>query len=110
MPLRGSWNVKWSPNFEVLARVIDSMNAMRISEIPGLAIQEDRIILHTIPKRFDQRDVLGRPLIAVAVVDIAIKAVVHRLLIHRWGNDIPARTPSTEMIEGRKHPGEIVRF
>ena len=82
MPLRWSWDVKWSSNFEVLARVIDSMNAMRISEVPGLAVQEDRIILHTIPKRFDQVDVLGCPLIAVAVVDIATKAEVHRFLCH----------------------------
>jgi hypothetical protein len=82
MPLRWSWDVKWSPNFEVLARVIDSMNAMRIGEVPGLAVQEDRIILHTIPKRLDQVDVLGRPFIAVAVVDIAIKTEVHRFLRH----------------------------
>jgi len=58
------------------------MKAMRISEVSGLAVQEDRIILHAIPKRLDQVDVLGRPFIAVAVVDIAIKAEVHRFFRH----------------------------
>jgi hypothetical protein len=63
--------------------VIDPMNTMRISEITGLPIQQDRPVLHTVPKRFDEIDILACPLIAVTVIDIAIKAEVHRFFGHR---------------------------
>ncbi len=107
-PCGGRGTFKGPRTLRYLLCVVDPVDLAGIGEKTRRTVEQNSVVLDTVPKGFDDIEILARALIAIGMLDVAVMAKIHRLFRHRRGHDIPAGATMTEMIERSEHARQIV--
>src|SRR4051812_6699157 len=108
MALDRTRHVQWAADSEVFADMVNAMDKRRIGEVAQILIDQDRVILPTVPKSFGDIQKLGRSFISTCVFYITVFAEIECLLVHTGGNYIPAGSPVAEVVQRGKRSCKIV--
>lgn len=83
----------------MLARVVDAVNARRIGEKSRFFVEQQRVVLNTVPQGFRNIEKLFGAFVASGMLDIGVVAEIHRLFVHARSHDVPAEPTLTDVVE-----------
>jgi hypothetical protein len=97
--LRHPSNVQRSLDLEVLADMIEHVNAFRVQELAGRLVLHERILGPTVPETLGDCDEFPRPIVTNILRHMFGAAEVQRILRVGRRNDVPARPAFAHMIQ-----------
>ncbi len=108
MALRRARQVERAAHAELLAGVVDGVDAVGVGVDAAGAVMDARVVLPAVPQLAHDIDELGRATIAVAVRVALGEAEIAGRLGRPGGDDVPARPSGADMVERGELAGEVV--
>ena len=109
-PLRGGLPLGEPGHGEVLAVVVDVVDAGGVDVDPALAVADDGVVLPgVLPQLVADLEVLGGHVVALVVRGLLAGAEVAGGAVGVGGDQVPADAAAGEVVEAREAPGHCVR-
>src|SRR5262245_38731111 len=108
--LNGSRNVEWPAHFQELSLMIQNVKLVRIKIDARFHVANESVVCPTVPETRHHVEELPRAAIACLMLNMFLETEIHRLMWIAGSHNVPARAPSTDMIERGEFPRNMIRI